>query len=193
MSLDTVLQIGKVLRSSENSLKYFKYVKPCPKDEDGNWPICITIPVKEDFSFDWERIEITPEKDRERLYYLKFKTSDADGFVKYICAAPYFPWIFFNKEIFTYISEDSSSLNTIATDKGLKINVSFIFADSKITQLIAEYNQINDPGVKNKVTVNYGNYKDVNGNKVPDGYEIIWDKNGIINKKKVSIIEYKFY
>lgn len=28
MSLDTVLQIGKVLRSSENILKYFKYVEP---------------------------------------------------------------------------------------------------------------------------------------------------------------------
>lgn len=84
MSLDTVLQIGKVLRNSENSLKYFKYVEPCPKDKDGNWPICITIPVKEDFSFDWEGMKVTPEKDRENLYYLKFKTSDADGFVKYI-------------------------------------------------------------------------------------------------------------
>jgi len=84
MSLDTVLQIGKVLRHSDDNLKYFKYVEPCPKDKDGNWPICITIPVKEDFSFDWERIKITPEKDREKLFYLKFKTSDADGFVKYI-------------------------------------------------------------------------------------------------------------
>ena len=84
MSLETVLQIGKVLRNSENSLKYFKYVEPCPKDKDGNWPICITIPIKEDFSFDWEGMKITPEKDRENLYYLKFKTSDADGFVKYI-------------------------------------------------------------------------------------------------------------
>ena len=84
MSLETVLQIGKVLRNSENSLKYFKYVEPCPKDKDGNWPICITIPVKEDFSFDWEGMKVTPEKDRENLYYLKFKTSDADGFVKYI-------------------------------------------------------------------------------------------------------------
>ena len=84
MSLETVLQIGKVLRNSENSLKYFKYVEPCPKDKDGNWPICITIPVKEDFSFDWEGMKMTPEKDRESQYYLKFKTSDADGFVKYI-------------------------------------------------------------------------------------------------------------
>lgn len=84
MSLETVLQIGKVLRNSENSLKYFKYVEPCPKDNGGNGPICITIPVKEDFSFDWKGMKITPENEREKLYYLKFKTSDADGFVKYI-------------------------------------------------------------------------------------------------------------
>ncbi|MBZ4651095.1 MAG: hypothetical protein JG780_2001 [Thermosipho sp. (in: Bacteria)] len=90
MSLDTVLQIGKILRSSEDSLKYFKYVEPCPKDKDGNWPICITIPVKEDFSFDWEGLEITPEKDREKLYYLKYKTSDADRLVKYIFGDIYY-------------------------------------------------------------------------------------------------------
>lgn len=90
MSLDTVLQIGKVLRNSENSLKYFKYVEPCPKDKDGNWPICITIPVKENFSFDWDRIKITPENERDKLYYLKFKTSDADGFVKYIFGDIYY-------------------------------------------------------------------------------------------------------
>lgn len=79
MSLETVLQIGKVLRNSENSLKYFKYVEPCPKDKDGNWPICITIPVKEDFSFDWEGMKITPENEREELYYLKYSTSDNDS------------------------------------------------------------------------------------------------------------------
>lgn len=90
MSLDTVLQIGKVLRHSENNLKYFKYVEPCPKDKDGNWPICITIPVKSDFSFDWENVKFTPEKDRGNLYYLKFKTSDADGLVKYIFGDIYY-------------------------------------------------------------------------------------------------------
>lgn len=79
MSLETVLQIGKVLRSSENSLKYFKYVEPCPKDKDGNWPICITIPVNEDFSFDWEGLEITPENQFEKLYYLRYSTSDNDS------------------------------------------------------------------------------------------------------------------
>ena len=91
MSLDTVLQIGKVLRSSENSLKYFKYVEPCPKDiKTGEWPICITIPVNPDFTFDWKAVRITPENERSKLYYLKFKTSDSDGLVKYVFGDIYY-------------------------------------------------------------------------------------------------------
>lgn len=91
MSLDTVLQIGKVLRSSENSLKYFKYVEPCPMDKKtGEWPICITIPVNLDFSFDWKEIKITQENTRSDLYYLKFKTSDNDGLVKYVFGDIYY-------------------------------------------------------------------------------------------------------
>lgn len=85
MSLDTVLQIGKAFRNSENNLKYFKYVERCSQDKrTENWPICITIPVRSDFSFDWGNIDLTPENKRENLYYLRFKTSDSDGLVKYI-------------------------------------------------------------------------------------------------------------
>lgn len=90
MSLDTVLQIGKAFRNSENNLKYFKYVERCPQDKDGNWPICITIPVKSDFTFDWENVKLTPENQQEQLYYLKFKTSDSDGLVKYIFGDIYY-------------------------------------------------------------------------------------------------------
>lgn len=90
MSLDTVLQIGKVFRQSTNSLKNFQYVSPCPKDINGNWPICLTLPVKEDFSFDFANMYVTPENERENLYYLKFKTSDADGLVKYIYGDIYY-------------------------------------------------------------------------------------------------------
>jgi len=78
MSLDTVLQIGKVLRHSDDSLKYFKYVESCPQDKDGNYPICITIPVKEDFSFDWEGMKITPPVKRDNHKYFNYKTSDND-------------------------------------------------------------------------------------------------------------------
>ena len=91
MSLDTILQIGKVLRSSEDSLKYFKYVEPCPQDpKTKEWPICITIPVKPDFTFDWKEVRITPENERGNLYYLKFKTSDSDGLVKYVFGDIYY-------------------------------------------------------------------------------------------------------
>ncbi|MCK9204713.1 MAG: hypothetical protein M0P58_09820 [Bacteroidales bacterium] len=83
MSLDTVLQIGKVLRSSENSLKYFKYVEPCPKDnKSGEWLICITIPVNPDFTFDWNGMKITPPVKRDKLFYLKFTTSNSDTSAK---------------------------------------------------------------------------------------------------------------
>jgi len=83
MSLDTVLKIGKALRNSENSLKYFKYIQPCPiqKDKEGNaiYPICMTIPVNEDFTFNWDKVFITPENERDNLYFLNFTTSDSDS------------------------------------------------------------------------------------------------------------------
>lgn len=82
MSLDTVLKIGKALRKADNNLKYFKYVEACPKDKDGNYPLCLTISVKEDFSFDWDKVKVTPEKEREKLFYLKLKTSDQDSSAK---------------------------------------------------------------------------------------------------------------
>jgi hypothetical protein len=91
MSLDTVLRIGKAFRSSENGLKHFRYVNPCPKDTDKQSITRLCLPVKEDFSFDFDNLsEITNQniigsdtKDTE-LYYLTFKTSDSDGMVKYI-------------------------------------------------------------------------------------------------------------
>ena len=84
MSLDTVLKIGSVLRDSDNSLKHFKYVQPCPKDKKGNYPLCLSFKVGDDFSIDFNSVSIIPENQRNKLYYLTFKTSDSDGLVKYI-------------------------------------------------------------------------------------------------------------
>ena len=84
MSLDTVLRIGKVLKDSDNNLKYFKYVQPCPKDKKGNYPLCLSFKVNDDYSIDFNSVSIIPENQREKLYYLTFKTSDSDGLVKYI-------------------------------------------------------------------------------------------------------------
>ena len=69
MSLDTVLKIGKVLRESSNSLKHFKYVST-PKNKEGNYPLCIAIPIKKDYTFNYDEISIVPENERNNLYYL---------------------------------------------------------------------------------------------------------------------------
>lgn len=78
MSLDTVLKIGKVLRNSKNSLKYFKYVNT-PTNKDGDYPLCIAIPINKDYTFNFEEISIVSEIDRKYLYYLRYKTSDSDS------------------------------------------------------------------------------------------------------------------
>ncbi len=90
MSLDTVLKIGKALRNSGNSLKHFKYVQPCPKDKKGNYPLCLSFKVGDDFSIDFNSVSIVPENQRDKLYYLTFKTSDNDGLVKYIYGDIYY-------------------------------------------------------------------------------------------------------
>lgn len=90
MSLDTVLQIGKTLRSSKKGLKHFKYIKPCPSDTDKETILRINIPVTEGITFDWDRVSIVPENQIDELFYLTFKTSDADSLVKYIFGDIYY-------------------------------------------------------------------------------------------------------
>ena len=91
MSLDTVLKIGKALRDSEDNLKHFKYVSPCPTDKDGIYPFCISVPIQDDFTFDWNAIsKISSEIEQTKLYYLRFKTSDSDGLMKYIFGDIYY-------------------------------------------------------------------------------------------------------
>lgn len=82
MSLDTVLKIGNVLRNSEDRLKYFKYIEPCPVNQDNL--VCISLLINKDYSIDWSSIKLLPENARHNLFYLKFKTSDRDSSVKYI-------------------------------------------------------------------------------------------------------------
>lgn len=85
MSLDTVLKIGKVLRNSDNRLKYFKYVS-IPRSKDEGNPLCIVIPInKMDeetksfiYTFSFDKISIVPE-NKGSLYYLRYKTSDSDS------------------------------------------------------------------------------------------------------------------
>lgn len=90
--LETVLKIGKAFRESPTGLKHHRYVKPCPPDTDKRRILRLSLPVHEDFSFDFNSIkEITDENIiKDKLFYLKIKTSDADGFVKYIFGDIYY-------------------------------------------------------------------------------------------------------
>src|SRR3990172_7635586 len=90
--LETVLKIGKAFRESPTGLKHHRYVKQCPQDTDKRKILRLSLPVNEDFSFDFNGIkEITDENIiRDKLFYLTFKTSDADGLVKYIFGDIYY-------------------------------------------------------------------------------------------------------
>ena len=90
--LETVLKIGKAFRESPTGLKHHRYVKPCPQDTNKRKILRLSLPVNEDFSFDFNGIkEITDENIiRDKLFYPTFKTSDADGLVKYIFGDIYY-------------------------------------------------------------------------------------------------------
>lgn len=89
MSLDTVLKIGRLLRNSSRRLDFFSYVAS-PKDKEGNYPLCLNIPVGENYDIDFDNISIVPEREREKLYYLTYKTSDKDTSTKYIYGDIYY-------------------------------------------------------------------------------------------------------
>ncbi|MDP2842637.1 MAG: hypothetical protein Q8O06_03225, partial [Acetobacterium sp.] len=90
--LETVLKIGKAFRESPTGLKHHRYIKPCPQDTDKRKILRLSLPVNENFSFDFNGVkEISDENViRDKLFYLTFKTSDADGFVKYIFGDIYY-------------------------------------------------------------------------------------------------------
>ncbi|BBO16692.1 conserved hypothetical protein [Candidatus Brocadia pituitae] len=90
--LETVLKIGKAFRESPTGLKHHRYVKQCPQDTDKRKILRLSLPVNEDFRFDFNGIkEITDENIiRDMLFYPTFKTSDADGLVKYIFGDIYY-------------------------------------------------------------------------------------------------------
>lgn len=90
MSLDTVLKIGRLLRNSSRRLDFFSYVAPCPKDAKGNYPLCLNIPVKENYDIDFDNISRVPERELDKLYYLTYKTSDKDTSTKYIYGDIYY-------------------------------------------------------------------------------------------------------
>ncbi|MGC2237151.1 MAG: hypothetical protein WA584_13380 [Pyrinomonadaceae bacterium] len=89
--LDTLLQIGKILRKEER-LQHHRYIKSAPQIERTKTGIIkmdvvyLNLPVREDFSFDFDNLEMNFHNENiiDEFYYLKYKTSDADSSVKYL-------------------------------------------------------------------------------------------------------------
>jgi hypothetical protein len=83
--LETLLQIGKTLRDARR-MKHHRYIKPAPLLEPKSPVVYLSLPVTGDYEFDFDNIsEITDENvQRNKLFYLTFKSSETDNAVKYI-------------------------------------------------------------------------------------------------------------
>jgi hypothetical protein len=83
--LETLLQIGKTLRDARR-MRHHRYIKPAPLSELKSPIVYLSLPVREDYEFDFDGIsEITDETvQRNKLFYLTFKSSETDNAVKYI-------------------------------------------------------------------------------------------------------------
>lgn len=91
--LDTVLEIGRALRDPDNrekGLQHHRYVQACPSGEEED-VLCLRIPMSADYEIDLDGIEVLRnERVREKLFFLKYKSADADTFVKYVFGDIYF-------------------------------------------------------------------------------------------------------
>lgn len=91
--LDTVLEIGRTLRDPNNrakGLKHHRYVRQCPSGE-GEEVLRLRIPVSESFEIDFDGITVIEDENVfDKLYYLRYKSSDADSLTKYIFGDIYY-------------------------------------------------------------------------------------------------------
>ncbi len=83
--LETLLHIGKILRAAKR-MRHHRYIKPAPLSDPKSPVVYLSLPVRDDFEFDFDNIrEITDENiQRNKLFYLTFKSSETDNAVKYI-------------------------------------------------------------------------------------------------------------
>jgi hypothetical protein len=104
--IDTLLQIGKTFREAKR-LRHHRYIKPAPIPDKKTTITFLSLPVTEDFRFDFDGIKEIPENERSLLFYPTFKTSDADGLVKYLFGDIYYGLNKDGKELGYYRMGDS--------------------------------------------------------------------------------------
>ena len=84
--LDTVLEIGRILRASPSGLKHHRFIKPAPTPDEKRNPVRFwSVPVNEDGTFDFALISpLDDENKQQHLFYLNYKQSDADSTKPYL-------------------------------------------------------------------------------------------------------------
>lgn len=99
MSLQTIIQIGHKIRnelSKEESLQYHRFVKNAPEYSAKQPYTYYQIDVKPNFEIDYNSLkEVTDENViKNKFFYLKFKTGEADSLVKYMFGDIAYPEFF---------------------------------------------------------------------------------------------------
>lgn len=85
MSLQTIIEIGKKIRQSDQALSYHRYVKKATSVKDFKEYKVLNFSVDTEFNIDFDSKEIVENDNlKEKFYFLKFRTGEADTYVKYI-------------------------------------------------------------------------------------------------------------
>jgi len=89
MSLDTIINIGNKIRTGldkKESLSYHRYVKKAPLNNPKIQYSYFQLDVTKGYVIDKDSLRPITDEDfiRNNLFYLRFKTGEADSLVKYI-------------------------------------------------------------------------------------------------------------
>ncbi|MGH9830955.1 MAG: hypothetical protein ACREDR_47730, partial [Blastocatellia bacterium] len=77
--LDTLLDIGRTLRAAD-PLRHHRYILRAPAPEPRSPVVYLSLPVNEQHEFDFSKLTvITDEVLQGRLYYLAYKSGEADS------------------------------------------------------------------------------------------------------------------
>lgn len=86
MSLQTVIQLGNIIRKSDKALAYHRYVRKAPQGDKKRVFKYFQLDVNEKMEIDFGSLKAIDDEDftKEKLFYLAYRTGEADTYVKYI-------------------------------------------------------------------------------------------------------------
>lgn len=124
MSLQTVIELGQKIRQSEQALAYHRYVRKAPFGDKKRVFRYFQLDVNNKFEIDLASKKEINDEDfiQERLFYLAYRTGEADTYVKYIFGdfcSDYFKLADSNKKassLYAQHSFDRGKVNAEAID-----------------------------------------------------------------------------